>query len=49
MQKEEQKTTSSTGTQLYAVCVGAYSKANADKILKEVKDKGYSSAYLIPR
>ena len=49
VQKEEQKTTSSTGTQLYAVCVGAYSKANADKILKEVKDKGYSSAYLIPR
>ena len=45
--KPVQKT--STGTQLYAVCVGAYNKANADIMLKELKDKGYSSAYLIPR
>lgn len=34
---------------LYAVCVGAYSKTNADKMLTEVKAKGYKDAYLIPR
>ena len=34
---------------LYAVCVGAYSKVNADRILIEVKSKGYKDAYLIPR
>lgn len=34
---------------LYAVCVGAYSKVNADRILLEVKSKGYKDAYLIPR
>lgn len=35
--------------QLFAVCVGAYTKANANKILSEVKSKGYNDSYLIPR
>lgn len=34
---------------LYAVCVGAYSRVNADRVLLEVKSKGYKDAYLIPR
>ena len=46
---QKEVATSSTGNQLFAVCVGAYNKSNAEKILKEVKEKGYTSAYLIPR
>ncbi len=34
---------------LYAVCVGAYTRKNADKMLDEVKSKGYKDAYLIKR
>ncbi|MGL5693729.1 MAG: N-acetylmuramoyl-L-alanine amidase [Peptostreptococcaceae bacterium] len=34
---------------LYAVCVGAYMRKNADIILDEVKSKGYKDAYLIKR
>lgn len=34
---------------LYAVCVGAYTRKNADRILEEVKLKGYKDAYLISR
>ncbi len=34
---------------LYAVCVGAYTRKNADRILDEVKSKGYKDAYLIQR
>lgn len=35
--------------QLFAVCVGAYHRENAERILAEVKAKGYRDAYLIPR
>ena len=36
--------------QMWAVCVGAYKeKANADRALKEAKEKGFKDAYLIPR
>lgn len=35
--------------QLFAVCVGAYQRSTADRILAEVKSKGYKDAYLIPR
>lgn len=34
---------------LYAVCVGAYTRKNADKMLDEVKSKGYKDSYLIQR
>ena len=35
---------------LYAVCVGAYKDKNkADSIVKELKEKGYTSTYLIIR
>ena len=35
---------------LWAVCVGAYKDKNkADNIVEELKKKGYTSAYLIPR
>ena len=35
---------------LYAVCVGAYKDKNkAESIAKELKEKGYTSTYLIPR
>ena len=35
---------------LYAVCVGAYKDKNkADAIVKELKEKGYTSTYLIIR
>ena len=35
---------------LYAVCVGAWKdKDTADRVLLEVKSKGYKDAYLIPR
>jgi N-acetylmuramoyl-L-alanine amidase len=41
---------SDTSDELLAVCVGAYSnKATADKVLAEVKAKGYKDAYLIKR
>ena len=33
---------------LYKVCVGAYKdKDNADKILKEAKEKGFKDSYII--
>ena len=35
---------------LWAVCVGAYKDKNkADSIVEELKKKGYTSTYLIPR
>ena len=35
---------------LWAVCVGAYKdKSKAESIAKELKEKGYTSTYLIPR
>ena len=47
------KTTSSSATNndtLWAVCVGAYkNKSNADNLVEELKKKGYTSTYLIPR
>ena len=49
LNKELQKAPTTSDTKLYAVCVGAYSKSNADGILEEVKKKGYTDAYLIPR
>lgn len=39
----------SSNGQLFAVCVGAYTRPNADKVLEEVKAKGYTDAYLIAR
>lgn len=52
--KEENKPSTTPPTtnngQMWAVCVGAYKdRANADKILKEAKEKGFKDAYLIPR
>lgn len=39
----------STGKQLYAVCIGAYEYDTAKKMEAEMKSKGYTSTYLIPR
>lgn len=40
----------STSDGMLAVCVGAYKdRANAERILKEAKEKGFKDAYLIPR
>lgn len=39
----------STGKQLYAVCIGAYEYNTAKKMEAEMKSKGYTSTYLIPR
>lgn len=36
-------------TALYAVCVGAYNKENADKMCDELIKKGYKDTYLIKR
>ena len=48
--KEKVKENSFNGNTLYAVCVGAYKDKNkADAIAKELKEKGYTSTYLIPR
>lgn len=46
---KEDAVNSNTGTQLFAVCVGAYNKTNAEVVLKEVKEKGYTNSYIIPR
>ena len=33
---------------IYKVCIGAYkNKDNADKILKEAKEKGFKDSYII--
>lgn len=46
----EPSTKPSTGTQLYAVCVGAWKdKDVANSKVNELKQKGYTSTYLIPR
>ena len=34
---------------LYAVCVGAYKKENADKMKEELISKGYKDTYFIKR
>ena len=48
--KEKVKENSFNGNTLYAVCVGAYKDKNkAESIAKELKEKGYTSTYLIPR
>ena len=48
--KEKVKENSFNGNTLYAVCVGAYKDRNkADAIVKELKEKGYTSTYLIVR
>lgn len=39
----------STGKQLFAVCIGAYGYDTAKKMEAEMKSKGYTSTYLIPR
>lgn len=50
IQKETaSSTSSSTGTQLYAVCVGAYSYEKAKEMKDQMISKGYTSTYLIPR
>ena len=46
----EHKESNFNGNTLYAVCVGAYKDRNkADAIVKELKEKGYTSTYLIIR
>ena len=48
--KEKVKENSFNGNTLYAVCVGAYKDKNkAESIAKELKEKGYTSTYLIIR
>ena len=48
--KEKVKENSFNGNTLYAVCVGACKDKNkAESIAKELKEKGYTSTYLIPR
>ena len=51
--KEESKPSTpptNNNSQMLAVCIGAYKdRANADKVLKEAKEKGFKDAYLIPR
>lgn len=51
--KEESKPSTppiNNNSQMLAVCIGAYKvRANADKALKEVKEKGFKDAYLILR
>ena len=48
--KEKVKVNENKSNGLYAVCVGAYKDKNkADSIVKELKEKGYTSTYLIPR
>lgn len=51
--KEENKPSTpptNNNGQMLAVCIGAYKdRANADKALKEAKEKGFKDAYLIPR
>ena len=49
IQDDPAKSTENNGT-LWAVCVGAYKDKNkADSIVEELKKKGYTSTYLIPR
>ena len=48
--KEKVKATENKFNGLYAVCVGAYKDKNkAESIAKELKEKGYTSTYLIIR
>ena len=48
--KEKVKVSENKSNGLYAVCVGAYKDRNkANAIVKELKEKGYTSTYLIPR
>ena len=48
--KEKVKVNENKSNGLYAVCVGAYKDKNkADSIVKELKEKGYTSTYLIIR
>ena len=48
--KEKVKVNENKSNGLYAVCVGAYKDRNkADAIVKELKEKGYTSTYLIVR
>ena len=48
--KEKVNESNFNGNTLYAVCVGAYKDRNkADAIVKELKEKGYTSTYLIIR
>lgn len=47
--QKETASSSSTGKQLYAVCIGAYEYNTAKKMEAEMKSKGYTSTYLIPR
>lgn len=49
IQDDPAKSTESNGA-LWAVCVGAYKDKNkANAIVEELKKKGYTSTYLIPR
>ena len=48
--KEKVKVNENKSNGLYAVCVGAYKDRNkANAIVKELKEKGYTSTYLIIR
>lgn len=47
---EDKPTLPTNNGQMLAVCIGAYKdRANADKALKEAKEKGFKDVYLIPR
>ena len=48
--KEKVKVNENKSNGLYAVCVGAYKDKNkANNLVEELKKKGYTSTYLIPR
>ena len=45
---EHKKEITTNTNKLYKVCIGAYkNKDNADKILKEAKEKGFKDSYII--
>ena len=45
---EYKKEITTNTNKLYKVCIGAYkNKDNADKILKEAKEKGFKDSYII--
>ena len=47
--KKLQREVTTEKEKLYAVCVGAYTYENAKAKCEELKKKGYSDTYLIPR
>ena len=47
--KEKVKVNENKSNGLYAICVGAYSYSTAKSKVEELKSKGYTDTYLIPR